>query len=262
MPRRRSVILASVGLLSACGGGGGPSVLIMRPIAPAYVDESSLSPQLATGNYSRIMIVPPSGSAGVEFQESLAAVERSFIARGITVISSAITSRIILGDQERERQRVQQGLALSEVERALLLAKDSNADAVMQIGVWEWVSEDQSELSWRYFVEDKSTKSFNEVDEITYEEAATRDVLRRSYGSYVLGFTGRLIDVENGEIVASFKIDVPRVNTSDPFVASFDGDGNMLSESYSWANDGRTARGATQRAISALFDRLADLLSR
>ena len=260
MPRSRSLILASVGLLTACGGG--PSVLTMRPVAPAYVDESSLSPRLTGGNYGRIMIVPPSGSAGVEFQENLAAIERSFIARGIAVISPAITSRVVLGDDQRDRQRVQQGLALSEVERALLLARDSNADGVMQIGLWQWVSEDQSDLSARYFVEDESTKSFDEVDEVTYEEAATRDVLRRAYRTDVLGFTGRLIDVENGEVVASFKIDVPRVNTSDPLIASFDGDGNTVSESYSWASDDRRAQGAAQRAVSALFDRLAALLSR
>ena len=69
--------------------------LSMTPLSPAYVDQSSVSPSLQSGIFERIMIVPPPGSAGVEFQDNLAAIERSFIARGITVISSAITSRVI-----------------------------------------------------------------------------------------------------------------------------------------------------------------------
>lgn len=249
-----------VALTAACGGG--PSVLSMQPISPAYVDESSISPSLQTEDFSRIMIVPPSGTAGVEFQENLAAIERSFIARGLTVISSAITSRVILDDQTRDRQRADAGLRLSEVERALLLAKESNAHAVLQIGTWTWLDSDAEEYGRRYFVEDKNTKTFNEVSMTQWEQARmTQGPTTPWYGSSILSFTGRLIDVESGEVLASFKIDVPKVNVAEPLTVSYDGDGKAISWSYDWSNDDRKSQSATNRAVSELFDRLANLIS-
>ncbi len=252
-----------LGIVAATACGGGPSMLSMQPKAPAYLDESSVSPSLQTGDFSRIMIVPPSGTAGVEFQENLAAIERSFIARGLTVISSAITSRVILEDETRDRERASQGLQLSEVERALLLAKESNADAVLQIGAWSWLGSEDVDHGRRYFVEDPGSKTFREVDQYEYDAARMADDggLTRWFGSGVLAFTGRLIDVESGEVLASFKIDVPKVNLADPLTVSYDGDGNVVSASYSWSEDERRNQAATGRAIAELFDRLANLIS-
>ena len=233
--------------------------LSMAPVAPAYIDQSSVSPSLQSGIFERIMIVPPPGSAGVEFQENLAAIERSFIARGITVISSAITSRVILDDQRRERPRSESGLQLSEVERALVMARDSNADAVLQIGTWRWADPDASDHGRRYFIEDVQGTAFAEVDQLAFERAGDR--LTHVYESDVLGFTGRLIDVETGEVIASFKIDVPAVNVADPLIVTFDGGGSVQTESYSWADDVRKRQAATERAIATLFDRLAAIIS-
>lgn len=255
----RLPVLVAVGFTVACGST--PKTLSMSPVTPAYSDESSVSPSLQAGDFARIMIVPPSGSAGVEFQENLAAIERSFIARGITVISSAITSRVILDDQTRDRQRAESGIELSEVERALLLAKESNADAVLQIGAWSWLGSDDSQWGRRYFVEQADADNFVEVDQVQYEQAPAQELLRYWYGSSVLAFTGRLIDVENGEVLASFKIDVPKVNVADPLVVSFDDEGTVVSQSYSWADDDRKNQAATNRAIGELFDRLAALIS-
>ena len=258
MSRLRGFLVLTCLPLAACGGS---LALNMTPRSPAFVDESSVSPRLQADPFQKIMIVPPSGSAGVEFQENLAAVERSFIARGITVISSAITSRVILEDQTRDHQRSESGLQLSEVERALLLAKQSNADAVLQIGTWEWVDSDASAYGWRYFVQDKASKTYVEAGQDEFNEAPVRKLLRRRYGSAVLGFTGRLINVENGEVLASFKIDVPVVNVADPLMVMLDGDGNVQSQSYDWAKDSRRYQAARGRAVGALFDRLASLLS-
>ena len=233
-------------LLSA-GCGGKLITLSMAPLSPAYVDQSSVSPSLQSGIFERIMIVPPPGSAGAEFQDNLAAIERSFIARGITVISSAITSR------------VESGMQLSEVERALILARDSNADAVLQIAAWRWLVAEGSDYSRRYFVEDVLGTSFAEVDQLAYERAGDR--VRHVYESGVLSFTGRLIDVENGEVIASFKIDVPEVNVADPLIVTFDGGGEVQTESYAWGTDQRKRQAATDRAISTLFDRLAAIIS-
>jgi len=258
MRSRLAMLMIWAGLLAGCGGS--LSVLTMAPLSPAYVDESSVSPSLRSDSFSRVMIVPPSGTGGVQFEENLAAIERSFIARGVTVISSAITSRVIL-DEPGNRQRGESGLQLSEVERALVLARESNVDAVLQIGAWDWIEQDRSENGRRYFVHDKEAKSFREVDRIAYEQSAGSNVVRRSFGGQVLAFTGRLIDVENGEVVASFKIDVPKVNLGDVLTVSYDGDGNVVSESYSWSDDERKDQAATNRAVSQLFDRLASLIS-
>jgi hypothetical protein len=244
-------------LSAACGGK--LITLSMAPTTPAYVDQSSVSPSLQSGIFERIMIVPPGGSGGVEFQDNMGAIERSFIARGITVISPAITSRVILDEQGRERPRSESGLQLSEVERALVLARDSNADAVLQIGAWRWTMGESSDYSSRYFVEDVQGTSFAEVDRTAFERAGDR--LTHVYEGDVLSFTGRLIDVETGEVIASFKIDVPKVNVADPLIVTFDGGGQIRTESYSWTDDLRKQQAATQRAIATLFDRLAAIIS-
>ena len=127
-----ALLIPMAALLSACGGS--LRTLNMSPLAPAYVNDSSVSPSLREGTFSRIMIVPPSGTAGVQFEDNMAAIERSFIARGVTVISSAITSRVLADD--RTRTSNQTGINLSELERALLLAKESRVDAILQIGTW------------------------------------------------------------------------------------------------------------------------------
>ena len=261
MSLSQSLTLLTIAFVAACGGG--PSILTMSPISPGYVDASSVSPSLQTGDFARIMIVPPSGSAGVAFQENLAAIERSFIARGLTVISSAITSRVILEEPTRDRSRADAAIQLSEVERALLLARDSNADAVLQIGTWDWVSSETFEYGRRYFVEDKDAKIFREVDQFEFERAQMADdgPRIRSFGRDVLAFTGRLIDVESGEVLASFKIEVPSVNVASALSVSYDGDGNVVSATYDWAEDERRAQAAYDTAVTALFDRLASLIS-
>lgn len=254
------LVLASLAGLAACGGG--PSMLTMSPVSPSYIDASSVSPTLQQRDFSRIMIVPPSGSAGVEFQENLAAIERSFISRGLTVISSAITSRVLLEDQINLAGAAA-GLSLSELERALLLAEESNANAVLQIGTWMWIDSDAVEYGRRFFVEDRAEKTFHEVDQVEFErvQMAGKGPRTRSFGGEVLAFTGRLIDVETGEVVASFKIDVPKVNVSQALNVSYDGDGKIVAESYSWENDVRKNQAATNAAIADLYDRLANLIS-
>ncbi|MCH7856749.1 MAG: hypothetical protein IIB37_08350 [Gemmatimonadetes bacterium] len=257
----QSLMLLTVAFVAACGGGS--SILTMTPTAPGYVDGSSISPALQSGDFYRIIIVPPSGTAGVAFQENLAAIERSFIARGLTVISSAITSRVILEGRTRDRSSADAAIQLSEVERALLLARDSNADAVLQIGMWDWVESETFEYGRRYFVEDKDAKIFREVDQFEFERAQMLEdgPLIRSFGREVLAFTGRLIDVENGEVLASFKIEVPTVNVANALSVSYDGDGKVVSATYDWAEDERRAQAAYDAAMTALFDRLANLIS-
>jgi hypothetical protein len=251
----RALPIALAGLLCACGSG--LRTLNMAPLTPAWVDESSISPSLRTGSFDRIMIVPPSGTAGVQFEENLAAIERSFIARGVTVISSAITSRVLADD--RTRTSAQSGIGLSELERALLLAQESRVDAILQIGMWEWLESGASELGARCFMAGKGEKAFREV-ECADSGGGSEEVQVRSFAGPVLTFTGRFIDVESGEVLASFKIDVPTVNVADPLTVSFDGDGNVVGESYMWADE-RRRQAAAGRAVSELFDRLAGLIS-
>lgn len=253
---RGSALLAAL-LSAACGGK--LITLSMAPRSPAYIDQSSVSPSLQSGIFDRIMIVPPPGSGGEEFQDNLAAIERSFIARGLTVISPAITSRVILDERGRERPRPETGLQLSEVERALVLARDSNADAVLQILSWRWMEPESSEHSRRYFVEDIQGSSFAEVDQLAFERSGDR--LTHTYEGRVLSFTGRLIDVENGEVIASFKIEVPTINVVDPLIVTFNEDGKVQTQSYAWPDDQRKRQAATERAIATLFDRLAAIIS-
>src|SRR5882672_6173101 len=63
-------------------------------------DQSALSPGLRAKAYTRIMVVPPSGTARAEFEGHLNRFERSFLKRGITVISPAITGRVAAREKE------------------------------------------------------------------------------------------------------------------------------------------------------------------
>ena len=111
--------------------------------------------------------------------------------------------------------------------------------------------------------QDKGAKSFREVNQFEFEQAQMLDdgPVTQWFGSDILAFTGRLIDVESGEVIAAFKIDVPKVNVADALSASYDGNGNVVSATYSWDDDERRGSAASDRAVAQLFDRLANLIT-
>src|SRR5690242_14928486 len=67
----------------------------MRP----PVDESAVSPRLVASRYTKIMVIPPSGSARGEFDSTISIFEAEFLKLGITVISGAVTGRVVLSTE-------------------------------------------------------------------------------------------------------------------------------------------------------------------
>lgn len=253
---RLAAALLVLAPLAACSG---QRTLRMDPLAPSWIDDSSVSPRLVGDQFRKVMILPPSGTAGPDFQVSLAAAERAFIRRGVTVISPAITSRVVLTDGGQDQSDT--GLRLSELERALVLARQSQSDAVLQIGSLTWTPAESSEHGRRYFVDSGRSDELVEVERSGWMQAREAERLAVTVDGEVLEFTGRLIDVDSGEVLVAFHTLVPRTHVGDPLVVVMEEGGKVKSATYRWQSD-ENAKTTRERAVSALFDRLSEVIAR
>jgi hypothetical protein len=142
---------------------------------------------------SAIIVLPPRGSERGQRSE-LADLERVLLGKGFPVISSGITGRVATGPVEA---RADEASRLSDLERALILAKDSNADALLQVG------EIGFEPAERYFtlLEGDLTNPKEVPEPPTSPDAVFVRVKEARFT-----FQAKLINVENGEIVVSMEI--------------------------------------------------------
>jgi len=204
--------------------------LHMRPYLPPR-DTSSLSPKLKDKKYSRIMIMPPSGTARGEFDNQISIFEKEFIKDGITPINGAVTGRVVMelqGDQKEKKDESAQNL--SDVERALIMAKQTGADALLQIGQLEW---SKTQYFTRYFVVNPVSGT-NELKEVSLAEySASQTPPKKAYQSPWLTFIGRLTDVQSGEVMASFEVkDASNWNLPADYMATISSNGFLLSQNY------------------------------
>jgi hypothetical protein len=196
------------------------------------------------------MVLPPSGTARGEFEAGLAAAERQFLKKGLTVISPAITGRVAaLNDTDKTDTR--RGAELSDAERALILAKSSNADAVLQIGTFRWSSDREDPLASRYFV--AQGDAFKETTKEAW--ANTSPSLTHRCWAPVLHFTGRLIDVESGEVLASFNTRGPAIRNIE---STFEVSDRILDRRESVSE---FDVGSGVETIDRLFSMLADVIA-
>lgn len=164
-------------------------------------DSSVVSPRITQKMYRRIIVIPPSGRSLEQFDPVINYFEREFMKNGITVISSAITGRVVFESGEK---RVEGATPLSEAERALIMAQKTGADAILQIGRWQW---SESDKKTRYFILDEDdSESYEEVSLPKYRSWEGK---KYHFYSPVLYFIGRVTDVESGEVIASLKISSP-----------------------------------------------------
>lgn len=233
-----------------------------------FLDATASSPILANKTYQSVMIVSPSGTVRGEFDELLAVCERAFMSRGIRVISPAITGRIVAkGNTEIDGKIA--GANLSDVERALVLAKESNAQAVLQIGFIGWQDPGKGSAYEGHFFLANSKKPEDRWLVETSREVytSTRAPGVRLAGDKGLQFTGRLIEVENGEVMASFNIiGLAAKILAVPYEATFDlyeGEerlylkkANFDWDSPEWRKDAR------DRLPEKLFSRIASIISK
>jgi hypothetical protein len=139
------------------------------------------------------MVLPPRGSERGQVSE-LSDLERVLLAKGFRVISSGITGRVAAGPVEA---RVDEAPRLSDLERALILAKGSNADVLLQVG------EIAFESGERHFtLLDRGSSDLKEVQ----ERPSNPDACYVRMKEARFTFQAKVINVENGEILVSMDI--------------------------------------------------------
>ncbi|MCL5277662.1 MAG: hypothetical protein M1517_07820 [Deltaproteobacteria bacterium] len=222
------LILAGIYIASSTGCATAPiqTTLIMKPEIPLN-DMSASAPQLKAGKkYHKIIVLPPSGTARAEFEPTVALFEREFLRRGVTVISGAITGRVVFGAVQQGEKKEATGEQLSDIERALIMAKQTGADAILQIGNFDW----KQNVAGRFFVYNQYTNTFQEVSQSRYGDWHG---MGEWYAGDQIEFIGRLIDVESGQVMASFDIICNSSwNLPSPYQATFEILQNENSQPY------------------------------
>lgn len=149
---------------------------------PAY---DGTAPKSLRPGFCSVMIVPPDDSErGSARYRTLMDLERFLLNSGVRVVSSGATSRVLARDAPPDADGA--AVQLSDVERALLLAREFKAEAILQV----------AELG----------------PEAVQEVATVQSVEGRAYyaqatvNGSVFRFRGRLIDVDSAEIALSFDV--------------------------------------------------------
>jgi len=220
-------------------------------------DNSVLTKDLETAKYKKIMVIPPQGTVRGEFDSNVATFEREFLKKGVTVISAAVTGRVVLESAGKEEKGGQIAVNLSDAERALVMAKQTGADAILQIGLFQW----NNSTATRFFIR---TDDAYEYKEVTKQEFRTADHVRKiSYPASVLRFVGRLIDVQSGEVRATFDIEnAANWNMPAKYEATIreKGENNFIdSENYSYerADWNEIQKATLEKTIQQVVDRVA-----
>ncbi len=263
------LMLVSVVVMSSTGCSSAPiirSTLIMKPEIPLS-DMSASAPQLQAGKkYHKIIILPPSGTARAEFEPIVALFEREFLRRGITVISGAITGRVVFGAVQQGEKKEATGQELSDIERALIMAKQTGADAILQIGKLTWTQN----VPGRFFLYNSNSNTFQEVSQSQYDNY--QSPLKVVGNADQVVFVGRLIDVESGQVMASFDITCDtNWNLPAPYEAIYEVLYNdyakppsyylqLLSENYNY-QQGPDSLTAARKSRERIIERVVKIIS-
>lgn len=207
------VVLVVPALFTGCMN---VSVLTMTSRKPA-IDQSVVAPKVAEKKFKKVMVIPPSGTARGAFEPQIVLFEREFLKRNVTVISGAITGKVVLESAAGSDEKKSEAAALlSDLERALIMAKRTGAEAILQVGEFDW---SKHEKPTRFFLAGAPGMPFREVKQ---EEYTAYTGEKRSFYSYELRFVGRLVDVENGEVMATFEVALPmNYVLSADYIASY-----------------------------------------
>ena len=199
----RVAIKVTVPLLSALFLVGCVTPILKMSSVVEPKDDTVVAPKLSYQAFRRVMIIPPSGTARAEFNEKISLLEREFLKNGLVVISGAITGRVVLDTPGGEGRRVEAAAQLSDAERALIMAKETGADVILQIGRMGW---NQEQRFKRFFLLDADGQRYREVSEAEFR-AAPLDKARYAFQAPAFTFVGRLMDVLTGEVLASFQVE-------------------------------------------------------
>jgi len=178
--------------------------LTMKKDVPP-IDRSVVSPKLKEKKFAKIMIIPSPGANRSALEPRIMLIERAFLRLGVTVISPAITGRVVMDSADQLNEKKAEAVRdLSDTERALIMSHATGAEAILQLDDFQWIF---PEVKTRYFIgEQKDEGDFREVN---YEQWFSWSGQKRHFLSPVLIFVGRVLNVTTGETIASFDISMP-----------------------------------------------------
>lgn len=236
--RKQFFSLAVLGMVSACS-----SVPVLKMEASkAPIDDTVTSPAFKFGSLKKLMVISPAGAAAGKYDAVIGTFERELLRGGVTVISGAVTGRVA-GDA-------------SDVEKALVLAKKSGADAILQLGEWAWTKEAPNR---RFFVFD-GAKAYKEVSGPEYQAS---NAMKYGFPSSELRFVGRLIHAETGEVLASFEVkSAANFNLPSTYTAQVEVEKDkpvLKEENFTYANSawfGDAVKATEVSIVKAVCDRL------
>lgn len=208
--------LAMVGTLSMAfflSGCATPSLTMTADLPP--IDNSVISPKLKDIKCEKVMVIPPSGTARGAFEQHMVLFEREFLKQGMGVISSAITGRVVMDSPTEDSEKNETASVLSDMERALVMAKTTGADAILQVGSLGWTEMKNS----RFFVYEKEDVSFREVGVSDFRKLKKPGI---KFIAPHLEFLGKIVNVENGEVLATLDVILPANYTlPEDYVAKY-----------------------------------------
>lgn len=162
-----------------------------------WVDDSAVSPRVAERGYRRIAVMPPSKTDDDEKTLSLAPLESELLRHGLEVYTSALSPTALAEASVEETSVTEKVDVLSEVERALLRARQTNSEALLQVERMEWSYHQVA----RQFIFDGGALVSASPDQYSWHNG-----FGRSLSFPAILFTGRLLDVESGEVVIAFSM--------------------------------------------------------
>jgi hypothetical protein len=179
-----------------------------RPLA----DRSVNSP--TPRSVHTVMVLPPEGtSRDPQKVPEFSALERELLRRGIRVISAGLTGRVAI-ESKVSSESGSAATNLSQLERALVLAKKSNADALLQVESLGW--EPQSR-GFVYTVPPSGPPPAFFREAASPEEwSATPFTQRYAIQGPTMHFVGKLIDVESGEVNVVIDLTQPTYDLLPP----------------------------------------------
>jgi len=219
-------------------------------------DGTVVSHHIKNKEYNRIMVLPPSGTKRGQYDPEVALFEREFLKNDITVISGAITGRVVFEESKDEKKRVEGATPLSDAERALIMAKKTGADAILQIGSIQWI---ESNGVGRHFILNPEDEKL-EYLEVPLKQFRNWDNVKIKFPSQWLHFVGRLTDVETGEVIASFKLSsAANWNLPSSYRATYELDGKdsvLVTENFDYKG-GQWLQEAKDATVSRVIGQVA-----
>lgn len=188
------------------------------------------------------------GSLGGHSREVERALEQRLIAARIQVVVPAVSGRVV---REGKNETATQ---LSDLERVLILARNSGAEAVVEVD--------------DYSAEQRVSRHFCSDGHTDFAECSVREYSRADSGRQLVAravrLRGRVIDTQNGEVVALIEVVAPIVNWLELSYGKIDVDEARRAIDCGVVTGGTrdACADAARYATDALFDEAADVVRR